>query len=655
MNRESGMPCVPRPIVTDKKREDSRSKSNPHLEGGTIVTLYGYAGQMLRIDLSEGKFSKEPLEADFVRQFIGGVGFGAHYLYREHPRKVEWSDPQNRIIIANGPLSNTPVGGSGTMCVVAKGPMTNLATSSQANGYWGGFLKSCGYDGIILQGKAPRWSYLGIGPDHLEIKDASHLVGKDTQETQRQIQKELGAPEGKLSVYCIGPAAERGVRFAMIIGDGSHTPSKNGLGAVMASKNLKAVAIGRGNFRTPLADEESLRKVARELHAKALEYLDGSRHKWGTNGTFSNLAAAGALPVKNYTTNLFPEHEKMSGQYVRTHFERIERIPCLNCGIHHNLRMKVTEGPYRGFVGEEPELEVFTGLGSQLGITDAGAIFVLLDEVDRLGLDVNETGWVLGWVMECYEKGLLTRKDTDGIEMNWGNVESARQMIRKIAQREGIGDLLAEGVKRAAEKIGGEAVHLGVYTKKGSTPRGHDHRARWAEHLDTCFTNTSTLEATFAGTRPNLLGLPPVYSNFSPWEVPAINARTNGWHMIEDCMGVCRFNMTVPQLVTEAYNAATGAQISLGEIVRRGRRMVNLLRVFNFKNGLTKEMEAPSTRYGSAPVDGPAKGMGLGQHWPLIQEIYYRMMGWDPRTGKPTPETLRELDLADLIPDLGES
>ena len=615
------------------------------------MTVHGYAGRMLRIDLSHGKFSHEPLTPDSLSQYVGGVGLGASFLYAEHPRVVEWSDAENRIILANGPLSNTSIGGSGTMCVVAKGPMTNLAGSSQANGYWGGYLKSCEYDGIIIQGRAPRWSYIVISRERLEIRDASPLAGKDTQETQEWIRNELGGDE-KVSVYCIGPAAEHGVRYATIIGDGSHTTSKNGMGAVMGSKNLKAIAIVLGDFKTPVHDPQRLNKLSKELHKKALEYLDGSRHKWGTNGTFSTLHAQGALPVRNYTTNIFPEHEKMSGQYVRTHFEKIRRIPCLNCGIHHNLLMKVTEGPYTGFVGEEPELETFTGLGPQLGITDPGAIFVLLDDVDRLGLDVNEIGWVMGWLIECCEKGILSLKETDGLKMQWGNVGSIRSMIRKIAYREGIGDLLAEGVKRASEQVGGDAVDMAVCTKKGTTPRGHDHRARWTEHLDTCFSNTSTLEATFAGARPALLGLPPAQDNFSPWEVPAINARTNGWCMVEDSLGVCRFNMTVPSLVTDAYNAVTNADCSVTDMVKRGRRMVNVLRVFNLKNGLTKEMEAPSTRYGSAPVDGPAKGRCLSGNWDVIREVYYRMMGWDPQTGIPTQETLKDLGLTGMIPDI---
>jgi aldehyde:ferredoxin oxidoreductase len=254
--------------------------------------------------------------------------------------------------------------------------------------------------------------------------------------------------------------------------------------------------------------------------------------------------------------------------------------------------------------------------------------------------------------MECYEKGLLTQKDTDGIEMNWGNVESVRRMLYKISSREGIGQLLGEGVKRASEEIGGEAAKLAVCTRKGTTPRGHDHRVRWPELLDSCFTNTSTLEATFAGVAPEELDLPPVNDQFSPWEVPSINAMVNGWHMFEECLGVCRFNIPAPQLVAEAFNAATDLGLSLPEMIQTGKRIVNTLRVFNLKNGLTSDMEAPSIRYGSTPIDGPAVGIGVMKHWDVIREIYYRLMGWDPETGIPLSKTLRDLELDDLIPDI---
>lgn len=611
----------------------------------------GYAGKILRVDLSNKTFVDEDLHNEFIKQYIGGAGFGARYLYQENPDGVDWADPQNRVIFANGPLSGTAARGSGTMCVTSKGPMTNLAGSSQANGYWGAFLKSCGYDGIVLHGCADRWSYLLITDEKAELRDASHFAGKDTQETQELIRKELGVT-GEVSVYCIGPAAENKVRYSVIVGDVSHTVSKNGLGAVLASKNLKAIVICRGKFKARIWNREVLKKISKELHEKALTYRDGSRHKWGTNGTFSVLLAIGALPVKNYTTNLFPEHETMNGQYVRTHFEKIGRNTCFNCGIHHNLVMRVTEGAYKGVVAEEPEYEAFAAFGPQIGQTDAGSVFVLTDLADRLGMDVNETGWVIGWLMECYEKEILTKKDTDGIEMNWGNVESVRKMLYKISNREGIGNLLAEGVKRASEEIAGEAAHMAICTRKGSTPRGHDHRARWPELLDTCFTNTSTLEATFAGVRPEELDMPPVYYGFSPWEASTVNATMNGWHIFEDCLGSCRFNMTHYKLVADAFNAATGFNLSLPEIIKTGKRIVNTLRVFNIKNGLTCDMEVPSTRYGSTPTDGPARGIAIMKHWDLIRETYYRLMGWDHDTGKPLPKTLRDLGLEDLIVDI---
>jgi len=615
------------------------------------VNPYSYAGRILKVDLSNRRFSDEPLESHFLRRYIGGTGFGAWYLYKENPAQAEWSDPENRIIFANGPLSGTVAPGSGTVSVTSKGPMTNLAGCSQANGFWGAYLKTCGYDGIVIHGCPDRWSYLFINDEKVELRDASRLVGRDTQETQKLIRNEL-AITGRASIFCVGPAAENKVRFGVIVGDGTHTVSKNGLGAVLASKLLKAIVICRGKFKPQLGDQDRLRRLSKELHERAITYKEGSRHKWGTNGGFSGQLMAGSLPVKNYTTNLFPEHEKMNGQYVRTHFERVRRNTCFNCRINHNLVMKVTEGPYEGVVLEEPEYEAFAAFGPQIGQTDAGSVFVLTDVVDRLGMDVNEAGWVIGWVMECYEKGILTKKDTDGIEMDWGNVESVREMLHKISNREGIGNLLAEGVKRASEEIGGEAAEIAICTKKGSTPRGHDHRGRWAELLDTCFTNTSTLEATFAGVRPEELDMPPVADRFSHWEAPAINAMINGWHTFEDCLGVCRFNATDPKLTVDAFNAATHFDFSLTDAIKSGRRIVNTLRVFNCKNGLTPDIEAPCPRYGSTPVDGPAKGIGIMKHWNTIREVYYRLMGWDPETGKPLSKTLKDLGLEDLISDI---
>jgi aldehyde:ferredoxin oxidoreductase len=587
----------------------------------------------------------EKLGQELIENYMGGAGFGASYLFKESPDNISWEDPENRLIFSNGPLSNTPVHGSGTTCVITKGPMTNLAVSTQANGYMGASLKSCGYDAIVIKGVAKEWSYLFISEDTIELRDASHLLGKDTQDTQESLKEEIGKKRG-ISVYCIGPAGENRVRFSVIMGDGTHTASKGGVGAVMGAKKLKAIVVCRGKVRPNIFDRPRLVEIAKDLHEKAtVTFLNGSRHKYGTNGTFSRLHEVGALPVKNYTTNIFPEHEKMDGKYVRSHFKPVKHVRCFNCGINHIYMWEVTEGPFKGLVAEEPEYEAFAAFGSQIGQTDAGAVFYLTDIADRLGIDVNESGWVLGWLMECCEKGIITSSDADGLDISWGSVESTEEIIRKIAARDGIGDLLAEGVKRASEKIGGEAINMAVCTKKGATPRGHDHRARWHELVDTCLTNTSTLEATFVGVRPHLMDMPPVRDQFSPWEVPLINAVQNGWAVIEDCLGVCRFNLNYPKIALEAYQAGTGDNKSLEEILKIGKRIVNTFRLFNLKNGLTPEIEAPSARYGSAPVDGPAKGISILENWDHSRSIYYQSMGWDPKTGVPLPDTLKELGL----------
>ena len=312
----------------------------------------------------------------------------------------------------------------------------------------------------------------------------------------------------------------------------------------------------------------------------------------------------------------------------------------------------VTEGPYEGFVGEEPEYEQLAAWGPQIGNTDLGAVVMLTREVDRLGMDCNEASWTVGWVMECYEKGLFSQADLDGLDLRWGNVEAARALLGRMAAREGIGELLAEGVKRASESIGGEAADLAVYTHKGASPRSHDHRGGWAELFDTAMSNTSTIESTWVGVHPQLVGQPAVTDPFSHEEVSRANARYNGIRQFDDCLGTCRFVSPHPGLQLECLNAVTGWEMTLDDAFTVGRRVVNQLRVFNFRHGMRKEDERPSRKYGSVPIDGPAKGKDIMEKWGLMLEVYYDEMGWDRETGKPLPQTLRDLGLEDLIADL---
>ena len=612
-----------------------------------MKTEGGYMGRILRVDLGSGQVREEELSEALIKQYVGGTGIGIKYLHDEVPPGVEWNDPENRLIFFSGPLGATLISGTGTFSVVSKGPMTNLAGSSQANGRFGAYLKFSGIDGFIVQGAASDLVYLYIHDGTAEIRDARHLAGKGTLETEEILLKELGL--GKQgSVQCIGPAGENLVRYAMISGDGGHVAAHNGLGAVMGAKKLKAVAVARGAAKVPVKHSQAVERLAREMHEDAKTKGSKRIYEFGTGGGFSGAALGGFLPVKNYTTNIFPEHEKFDGQYIRTHF-KMKNNPCWACRLLHCKTCEVTEGPYAGFVGEEPEYEALAAWGSLIGNTDPGATVMLNRFADQMGLDANEAGWTIAWVMECYEKGVFTKDDLSGLDMSWGNVESVREILRMIALRQGIGDLLAEGVMRASRKTGGEAADWAIYTLKGASPRGHDHRGRWCELLDTCTSNTSTIEATRGGVFPERMGNPPVSDKFSPWEVPLVNAKENGWLQFVDSLGICAFCCPNRQMAVDAVNAVTGWDLDLQRSLIIGRRIVNLLRIFNFRHGLNPELERPSLRYSSTPIDGPVKGRPIGPYMDFMVHAYYEAMGWEPGTGRPLPQTLKSLGLEELI------
>jgi aldehyde:ferredoxin oxidoreductase len=615
-----------------------------------VKNIGGYMGKVLRVDLTGERISEESPDPATLRKYVGGTGMGVKYLYEEVPPGVDWSDPENRIMFFAGPFSGTRVSGSGIFSVVSKGPMTGMAGTTQANGYFAAFLKFSGFDGIVVQGRAERWLYLHVHDGVAELRDAAHLQGKDTRETEEAIKQEVGK---QCSVFAIGPAGEHLVRFASIVGDHGHVAAHNGLGAVMGSKKLKAIVAERGKKKVPVARPDDLTVLAKALLEDALKAMP-TLSSLGTAGALPMLHRIGQLPVRNYTTSIFPENEKFSGEYLRTHF-KVTPTTCWACGISHCRLTEVTEGPYKGFQGEEPEYEGVAAMSSVIGQTDPGATVVLGNDVDRLGLDINECGWLVGWLMECYQKGLLKKADLDGIDIKWGDAEATRAVLKKIAYREGHGNLWAEGVKRTAEKYGGEALDCAVYTLKGATPRGHDHRARWSEMIDTCLSNTGTIEIGPGMPIVKELGMAPPQDMFDAVEVSSFNAMVSGRRLFEDSLVICFFcGQTLPIMV-DALNAITGWDFTLQEAMDTGRRILNQLRVFNFRHGLTRDMEAPSVRYGSVPVDGPAKGRDIMARWDDLRRNYYERMGWDPESGRPLPETLEKLGLGHLIPDLSKA
>jgi aldehyde:ferredoxin oxidoreductase len=485
--------------------------------------------------------------------------------------------------------------------------------------------------------------------------DASGLEGKDIFETDEKLRKRYGEEgiDDWVSIAAIGPAGEKQVRFACIVNDRGHVAASGGGGAVMGSKNLKAIVV-HGDRGVPIhpKDRESFLQCARQWRDEAKHTAMGKLvDQCGSLGFFTPYHSRGWVPVKNLTTNIFPKEKYFDGEYVRKKLHRMQPRSCHGCTFHHCHVVEVVRGPYRGTIGEEPEYEAMVSYGPVIGNKDPAGAIVLGNETDWLGLDMNEAGWLIAWVMECYEEGVFTSKDTDNLEMTWGNIESARQLLRKIAHKEGIGSLLADGVMRAAVKIGGRAGEKAIYTKKGNTPRSHDHRTIWNTIIDTVTSSMGTDEASALLSPPEALGLPADTNRGSAEGAALINAATaklGNKHLV-DSMILCYLNTygASKKDLLSHLTAATGWPPE--EFDQFGFMVNNLYRAFGIRHGHTPEMDEPSSRYGSTSLAGQGKGKSLLTEWQEARRVYYESMGWDGESGKPLPETLRKLGLDFVI------
>jgi aldehyde:ferredoxin oxidoreductase len=623
----------------------------------TAAPQPAYAGQLLRVDLTKKKCWGEPWGPEAMREQLGGVGLGAMILYRETATRggkgnVSWDHPDNRLVLATGPLAGLPVWGTGALTVITIGAGTNGPTSTQANGFFGTNLKYCGYDAIVIQGQSKEWVYLYVDDDRLELRDAKPLLGQDTWETQDSLNRELGLSGHQLSVYSIGPAGENLVKFAAIQGDYGHVASKNGVGAVMGKKKLKAVAIVKGTKSLRAVDYRAVVQTADDIaYELKTDPSSKSLYEYGTLPGVVNLSKLGALPIKNYTTNV-PDVDmsQWEAPKLREGFDH-RGHQCNACGMHHCHMQVIRSGDFKGQLVDEPEYEGWSGAGWAIGATDPQGVSWLNTQLDRACLDVNEFGWMCGWVMECQERGLITREQL-GFELKWGDVKGADRLIQMISRRQGLGDILGEGVKRAAEKLGGQAKDAAIYTEIGAAPRGHDHRARWEEMLDTCTSSTGTLES---GTPVQLaeLGLPTRINPFSGEDVTRQVLGLRGRRHFEDSLGICIFTgRTRMENLCRALSAATGWYYTFDEAMRFGRRTAAILRAVRLRCGLGPELEKPSTRYGSTPHDGPAKGQAVSAQWEKMIDLWYAGVGYDRKTGKPLAKTLKDLGLDWLAKDL---
>jgi aldehyde:ferredoxin oxidoreductase len=420
----------------------------------------------------------------------------------------------------------------------------------------------------------------------------------------------------------------------------------------MGKKRLKAVAIVKGTRALKAADYRGVIQAADDIaHDLKTDPSAKSLYEYGTLPGVVNLGKLGVLPIKNYTTNVpYDDLGRWEAPKLREGFDH-RGHQCNACGMHHCHMQVIRSGAFKGAMVDEPEYEGWSGCGWTIGATDKEGVSWLNTEVDRACVDVNEFGWVCGWVMEGVEQGWITR-DQLGFDLKWGDIKGAQRLLQMLTHRQGFGDLLAEGVKIAAERLGGRAKESAIYTMQGASPRGHDHRARWDEMLDTCTGSTGTLES---GVPVHVaeLGLPTRINPFNGVEVATQVAGIRGRRHFEDSLGICIFTgRTRMENLCRALSAATGWYYTVDDGMRMGRRTAAVFRAIRLRCGIGLDRERPSIRYGSTPHDGPAKGQAVSEQWEQMVDTWYEKVGYDRKTGRPRLQTLKDLGLDWLARDL---
>jgi aldehyde:ferredoxin oxidoreductase len=610
--------------------------------------LYGYAGRILHIDLTTGKTYTEPLNEEYAKKYIGGIGLGIR-LWLDHSKPgVDPFNPENPLILTTGPISGTvwPTGGNGH-AFVSKSPQSYGVGEAKSHGSFGTELKRAGYDAVIFKGKAERPVYVWIDDDSVQILDASHLMGKSPAETEDAIREELG--DYYIRVAAIGPAGEKLVRIACIINDKTRAAGRTGLGAVMGSKNLKAIAV-RGTRDIEVAKTEEFMEFVKEFH----ERMKGpATKKYRTLGTPENVLVHNSLhcmPTRNYNNAHFEGAEKVSGESLNERFVA-KIIGCSSCAMRCEHICVVAEGPYKGTM-TRMEYEPLWAMGPYCGVDRLDAIIKGMDLCNYYGMDSISAGVIVGFAMDCYENGIITDKDTDGIEARFGNHEALVQLLEKMGKREGIGDILAEGVKIAGEKIGKGAEKLAQHIK-GVEVTGYDLRCLKTAALG--------FAVSFRGADHNRHG---AYAFDVKGKVNRLVVEKGRGKMVKDMedlytvidsLIVCKFSRGTYykgiEDMARLYTLVTGIEMTPEELQRSGERINNVARIFNIREGLGRKDDTLPWKVMNQPItdEGPAKGAYVSQkELDLLLDDYYEARGWTEE-GIPTIEKLKELAMDDLI------
>jgi len=610
-----------------------------------------YCGKILEVDLSRGNTAERPLDPAVTRKLVGGKGLAAWLLYKMVKPGTDPFSEQNVLIFATGPLTGT-IAPSQRGLVCAKSPLTGTFSDSYFGGHFIQELKYAGYDALVIRGRAERLSYLWINDGHVELRDASGLRGQDTTQTSLSIKRELG--DAKVKVACIGPAGERRVRFALIDCDVKRQAGRGGLGAVMGSKNLKAVAV-RGTGSVGVAKPQEFFETARKFHRTLLE-SEAVRTVWSRYGTagsveFSNMQ--GFFPTRNFQDGHIEEGERLSG-VSQSKLLWLRRVACYACPIICSAISFIRRGPHSGTVLDGIEYETTGLLGANCGLTDPEVVAYANYLCDELGLDTISAGGVIGFAMELFERGIWRDPELEALRLRFGNGEAVLKLIRKISYREGVGDLLAEGVKGVAERVGGKAGDFAIHVKGLETPawpprgapgmglalatadRGGCHERGWPIGYE--------VEGIPGPSGPverlSLEGKAEIVK----WE--------QDWFAAVDTLVGCDFSRTglMPEDSAKLLSAATGWEINAEEFLKIGERVWNLTRMFNVREGFTRKDDDLPRRFKEEPLpSGPAKGhMISSADLNRLLDDYYRLRKWDSN-GIPTREKLAELGLGEFL------
>jgi len=612
--------------------------------------MNGYMGKLLVVDLTSGRIEDQPLNEDYVRQFIGGSGLAARYLYDSLDPDTSPLHPASPLFLITGPLTGTRAPLCGRHVVCARSPLTDIWCESHAGGFVGAELRFAGYDGIIIRGKSPKPVYLWVHDGGsvgdlrptAELRDAGHLWGKDTFETQDIIKQELGDP--RIRVACIGPAGENQVLLANIMHDHARAAGRGGLGAVMGSKNLKAVAV-RGHGRIPVADEERLKGLAREvIQILKDDFLSDMLHATGTACAMDQLNYLGSLPSRYYTQGTF-NTETLNGGYMA---ETIltGTSACYGCVIGCGRKVAVNALEIDG-----PEYETICALGPILLIDDLAAISWLGHLCDAYGMDTVSAGSTIGFAHYLFQEGVIGPQDTDGLTLRWGDPDTVARLLEQMAHREGFGALLGEGSRRLGQRFGVEELAVQV---KGLEVAFHDPRALSSMAL---VYSTSPIGASHnhsdmywveVGRSVEELGIPLTDRLEDAGKGPLV-ARHQNWRSVTNALIVCIFNNAPAQYHADLLNAATGRHETLDSLLHIGERIWNLKRAYNNRLGLTRADDRLPKLFLQPLPEGGTQG-----HVPnleLMLREYYQARDWDWETGKPSREKLEELGLGQAIRD----